>query len=167
MDVDEIIKFLKLKPHPGEGGYYRETYRSDEKIPAAALPPRYKADKQFGTAIYYLLTPDSFSAFHRIPTDEIFHFYLGDPVTMFHIHPDGHGETVILGNDLKASQIPQCVVLKNVWQGSYLNKGGKFALMGTTVAPAFDFQDFELGKREILIKEYPNFKKIIERLTLP
>ena len=165
MKANEIIKLLDLKPHPGEGGYYRETYRSDEMIPASALPPRYKSGRQFSTAIYYLLTPNSFSALHRIPTDEIFHFYLGDPVAMFQIHPDSRGEEIILGNDLRAGQVPQSVVPRNVWQGSYLNEGGKFALLGTTVAPAFDFHDFEPGNRESLLKCYPQFEGIITRLT--
>ncbi len=165
MEINKIVKFLGLKPHP-EGGFYAETYRSGEKIPRDALPPRYKTDKQFSTAIYYLLTLDTFSALHRIKSDEIFHFYLGDPVTILKLHPDGRGETITLGHDIEAGRHLQCVVPGGVWMGMYLNAGGSFALMGTTVAPAFDFDDFELGNRGELIEIYPNYETIIRRLTL-
>ena len=165
MEINKIVKILGLKPHP-EGGFYAETYRSGEKIPRNALPPRYKTDKQFSTAIYYLLTSDTFSALHRIKSDEIFHFYLGDPVTMLKLHPDGRGETITLGHDIEAGRHLQCVVPGGVWMGMYLNEGGSFALMGTTVAPAVDFDDFELGNRAELIEIYQNYKTIIRRLTL-
>jgi len=165
VEINKIVKFLGLKPHP-EGGFYAETYRSGEKIPRDALPPRYKTDKQFSTAIYYLLTLDTFSALHRIKSDEIFHFYLGDPVTILKLHPDGRGETITLGHDIEAGRHLQCVVPGGVWMGMYLNAGGSFALMGTTVAPAFDFDDFELGNRGELIEIYPNYETIIRRLTL-
>jgi len=164
MDAEIIIELLGLKPHP-EGGYYRETYRSDEKIPRSALPSRYAGDRNAGTAIYYMLTPETFSAMHRIKTDEIFHFYLGDPVTMLQLHPDGRGETITLGGDIEAGHCLQCVVPKNVWQGMCLDQDGKFTLMGTTVAPGFDFDDFEIGNRDELIKKYPEHKKLINRLT--
>ena len=165
MDAEEIIKRLGLEPHPGEGGFYRETYRSKEIISADALPERYGADRNFGTAIYYMLTPKSFSALHRIKSDEVFHFYLGDPVTMLQIHPDGHAESLFLGPDIMNGQLLQVVVPAGVWQGMYLNKGGNFALMGTTVAPGFDFDDFELADRKALLDKYPNFKILIEKLT--
>jgi predicted cupin superfamily sugar epimerase len=167
MDVDKIVKLLGLKPHPGEGGFYRETYRSDEKIPASALPRRYTMDKHFSTAIYYLITSQSFSAIHRIHTDEIFHFYLGDPATMLQLHPDGRGEVITLGQDIEAGQRLQVMVQGGVWQGMFLNEGGRFALMGTTVAPAFDFTDFVLGEGEKLIREYPKYIDLIQRLTHP
>ncbi len=166
MNVEEIIKHLGLEPLPGEGGFYRETYRSgDGEIPADALPERYKAGKHLATAIYYLLTPDTFSAIHRLISDEVFHFYLGDPVTMLQLHPDGSGETITLGPDIKAGQRLQCVVPRGVWQGMRLNEGGRFALMGTTVAPAFDFEDYQPARREELIQKYPDFAEIIKRLT--
>lgn len=165
MDVNKIIEKLGLIPHPGEGGYYRETYRSLDNVCAEALPSRYNHEKELSTAIYYLITPESYSAMHRIPTDEIFHFYLGDPVAMLHLYPDGRGETVILGNDILNGQVLQFVVPGGVWQGMHLIEGGRFALMGTTVAPAFDFDEFELGDRKILIGQYPGFAENIERLT--
>ncbi|MDY7010366.1 MAG: cupin domain-containing protein [Planctomycetota bacterium] len=165
MDANKIIEHFALEPLEGEGGFYRETYRSGEKIPAAALPGRYSSEKHFATAIYYLLTPETFSAIHRLVSDEIFHFYLGDPVTMLRLYPDGKGETVILGPDIEAGQRLQCVVPRGVWQGMFLNPGGQFALMGTTVAPAFDFDDYQTARRDDLIQKYPDFAKIIQRLT--
>ena len=166
MNVEKIIEYLGLEPLPGEGGFYRETYRSsDKKIPADMLPERYSSDKHIATAIYYLLTPETFSAIHRLISDEIFHFYLGDPVTMLQLHPDGSGETITLGPDIEAGQRLQCVVPQGVWQGMHLNTGGSFALMGTTVSPAFDFDDYQPARREDLIQKYPDFAEIIERLT--
>ena len=142
MNAQALIETLRLQRLPGEGGFYRETYRSSERVAATALPERYTAGKEFGTAIYYLLTPETTSALHRLPTDEIFHFYLGDPVVMLQLFPDGHGETITLGPDILSGQVVQCVVPKFVWQGAALVAGGRFALMGTTMAPAFDFADF-------------------------
>jgi uncharacterized protein len=164
--TQEIIEHLGLQPHPNEGGYYVETYRCDERIPERGLPDRYVSEKSFGTAIYYLLTPETFSAFHRLPTDEIFHFYLGDPVTMLQLHPDGSHDVITLGTDLLADQKPQVVVPKGTWQGSFLNEGGEFALMGATASPGFDFCDYESGERGPLLEKFPAHKELIERLTL-
>lgn len=165
MNADILIEKLGLQPLPGEGGFYRETYRSSEQVPASALPDRYSSDKHIGTAIYYLLTPDTFSAMHRLPTDEVIHFYLGDPVTMLQLHPDGTGRTIILGHDILKGQVVQCVVPMQVWQGSFLAEGGRFALMGTTMAPGFDFSDFEPGDRAKLVAEYEQYADLIKRLT--
>lgn len=164
MDAQTIIKQLGLEPHP-EGGFFHETYRSCEKIAAAALPTRYGEDRSVSTAIYYLLTPDSFSSLHRLRSDEIFHFYAGDPVTMLQLHDDGRGETITLGQDITAGQRVQVVVAKDIWQGMFLNDGGAFALLGTTVAPGFDFADFETGDRGDLIRQYPDWAAMVERLT--
>ena len=164
MDAKTIIRQLGLRPHP-EGGFYRETYRSDEDIAAAALPARYGADRSLSTSIYYLLTPDSFSSLHRLQSDELFHFHLGDPVTMLQLHEDGRAETITLGLDLQAGQQLQVVAPRGVWQGMFLNDGGRFALLGTTVAPGFDFADFEVGDRDGLIRQYPSSAELIERLT--
>jgi predicted cupin superfamily sugar epimerase len=167
LTADELIAFLHLQPLPGEGGYYRETYRSADRLPAAGLPGRYHADKSAATAIYYLLTPDMVSALHRLPTDEIFHFYLGAPVQMLQLWPDGRGRVVFLGPDLEAGQSPQVVVPRGVWQGSWLAPGGSFALLGTTMAPGFDFTDYEAGDRARLTAQYPNYAEPISRLTSP
>ena len=165
MNARVLIEKLGLQPLPREGGFYRETYRSSERVKASALPERYKADKEFGTAIYYLLTPKVASAMHRLPTDEVFHFYLGDPVVMLELFPDGRGQTITLGPDILSGQVVQCVVPKFVWQGTTLIEGGQFALMGTTTAPAFDFADLELGSRTELLAKYGRYSDLIYRLT--
>jgi predicted cupin superfamily sugar epimerase len=162
--ADELIAALDLRPLPLEGGYYRETYRSADLLPAGALP-RYATSKAAATAIYYLLTPDTFSALHRLPADEVFHCYLGGPVQMVHLLPDGQGRLVTLGPDLKAGQRPQVVVPRGVWQGSSLLPGSPFALLGTTMAPGFDFADYEAGDRDTLTRQYPAFADLVRRLT--
>lgn len=162
---EKLIEILCLQPLPLEGGYYRETYRSADTLPAVVLPARYAKDKSAGTAIFYLLTPDTFSALHRLATDEVFHFYLGHPVRMLQLLPDGSGRTVTLGPDVLAGQQPQVVVPRGVWQGSFLEPGGALALLGTTMAPGFDFADYEAGKRDVLCSRYPKFIDLIQRLT--
>ncbi len=165
LTADQIITRLKLTSHPKEGGYFRETYRSSEKIAEKTLASRYKGMRPLGTAIYYLLTPESFSAMHRLQSDEIFHFYLGDPVEMLQLWPDGSGRTVMLGPDLLNGMEPQVIVPRGVWQGAKLLKDGKFALLGTTVSPGFEFEDYETGQRDELIKSYPQFGELITALT--
>lgn len=165
MEACDVMRILGLEPHAGEGGYFRETYRSGGRIPASALSGDYGGDRSFGTAIYYLITPDSFSALHRVRGDEVFHFYLGDPVEMLRLYPDGSGEELILGPDIAAGQFVQCAVPGGVWQGMRLTAGGEFALLGTTMAPGFEFEDFELGDRSRLAREYPAFHDRIIRFT--
>ena len=155
MDLKRIIETLGLQPHP-EGGHFAEIWRADERIDAANLPGRYGGDRNFGTAIYYLLGPDDVSAMHRITSDEIFHFYLGDPVEQLHLMPDGSHRVVEIGPDLAAGQRPQVIVPRGVWQGARVKPGGRFALMGTTVAPGFDFADFEMGDATALSAEWPD-----------
>jgi predicted cupin superfamily sugar epimerase len=167
MSAEEIIERFKLEPHPKEGGFYRETYRCDEGIGREALPERYEKGKPFSTAIYYLLTPDTCSALHRLPTDELFHFYLGDPVIMLELHPDGTSEVVVMGQEIDEGQHVQVIVPKGTWQGSILKEGGRFALLGTTVAPGFDFGDYEPGDRASLTGMYPDEENLIARLTPP
>ena len=165
MSAEELIKLLKLRPHPKEGGFFCETYRADETLSADALPSRYGAARSVGTAIYYLLTPTAFSAMHRLASDEIFHLYLGGPVRMLQLFPDGQGKTVLFGSDLVAGQSPQFIVPRGVWQGTMLEPGVPFALLGCTVAPGFDYADYEDGKRDELIARYPDFADWIRRLT--
>jgi predicted cupin superfamily sugar epimerase len=162
--AEKVIALLGLQPLPLEGGYYRETYRSLDQLAATALPEHYGRDKSAATAIYYLLTPDTFSALHRLPTDELFHFYLGDAVEMLQL-VEGKGRVVTLGSDLLAGESPQLTVPRGVWQGSRLRPGGSFALMGTTMAPGFDFSDYEPGDREAIASEYPAFAEQIRQLT--
>ncbi len=167
MTAAEIIAHLGLQPLPIEGGYFRQTYCSPESLAACCLPPRYRGTRPFGTAIYYLLTaePDSFSALHRLSSDEVYHFYLGDPVEMLLLHPDGGRERVVLGPDLLHGQRVQFVVPRGVWQGACLLPGGQFALLGTTVAPGFHGADFECGGREELVAQYPAQAQLIRTLT--
>lgn len=163
--VEKIIEHFQLKPLPWEGGYYSETYRSTESIPADALQGRYPGPRSVSTAIYYMLTPETISAMHRLTGDEIFHFYLGDPVEMLQLHPDGSSDTVILGQEIFSGMKLQHVVRGGVWQGSRLVKGGKFALLGTTVVPGFDYEDFALGKASELKAKYPERAKMIGELS--
>jgi uncharacterized protein len=161
----EIRQRLNLEPHPIEGGYFVQTYRAAHQLPSHALPPGYAGARAVGTAIYYLLTPETFSAMHRLPGDEIFHFYLGDPVEMLQLPPDGSGETIILGHDFARGMRPQHVVPGGVWQGSGLIPGGEYALLGTTMSPGFDYADYETGLRDQLITLYPQHSARITSLT--
>lgn len=164
--AEEVIARLGLRPLPREGGWYHETYRAALDLPPAVLGPRYAGARPAATAIYYLLTPDTFSALHRLPGDEVFHFYLGDPVDQLQLDPQtGSGRVVTLGGDLTAGQCPQVVVRGGVWQGSVLRPGGAFALMGTTMAPGFDFADYEPADRGALAAAFPQFADWIGRLS--
>lgn len=165
MTADELKKLLSLEPHPYEGGWFTQTWRSEETIPKAVLPARYPTDRNAGTAIYYLLEPHTFSEIHRLASDEVFHFYLGDPVEMLQLWPDGSTRTIVLGHDPGAGMHLQSVVPKHVWQGSRLRSGGKLALLGCTVSPGFDYADYESGKRAALITEYPHAEEMIRALT--
>ena len=150
LTAEKIIHLLELKPLPVEGGYYRETYRSGSSL---------------ATAIYYLLTPDTFSALHRLRSDEIYHFYLGDPVEMLLLHADGSGKLIKLGTDLMKDMRPQFVVPGGVWQGSKLLTGGKFALLGTVMAPGFELSDYEAGNRKGLLETYGQYRDLVIALT--
>ncbi len=167
LKADQIIAFFDLKPHPEEGGYFAETYRSSETLSKKALPSRYKGIRTFGTAIYYLLTPETFSAIHRLQSDEIFHFYFGDPVEMLQLWPDGSGKSLTIGSDILKGMHPQVIVQRGVWQGARLVKHGKLALLGTTVTPGFELADYESGRRDELLKSYPQFREWIIALTNP
>ena len=159
MDPEQIIELLNLIPLPPEGGYYRETYRSP-----TSMRDSVGSEKSICTAIYYLLTPDTFSGLHKLPADEIYHFYIGDPVRMLLLHPDGKGEEVTLGQDIENGEYPQFIVPAGVWQGSHLIDGGKLALMGTTMSPGFDFSDYEPGIRDELLKVYTDHSEAISKL---
>jgi predicted cupin superfamily sugar epimerase len=165
LHADDLIRHFRLEPLRIEGGYYVETYRSAGQIPSSALPPEYGGSRSLMTAIYYLLTADTFSGMHRLPSDEMFHFYLGDPVEMLQLRPDGSGEVLLIGPDWQAGMRPQVLVPGGVWQGCRLAVGGHWALMGVTVAPGFEFADFEAGSRAALSAQYPAFADIIQALT--
>lgn len=157
----EIIEKLGLQPLPHEGGYYRETYKSDE----TTKPCDSNLTRSLSTAIYYLVTPDSFSALHRVKSDEMFHFYSGDAVEMIQITDDGKLSRITLGSDVLRGESPQVVVPKGVWQALRLKKGGRWALMGTTVSPGFEFEDFELGNREKMNGLFPRLEDDINGYT--
>ncbi len=167
LTASKLIDLLGLEPLEAEGGWFRQSYRSEDVLSQNALPDRYTADKPAGTAIYYLLTdePGSVSIFHRLPTDEVYHFYLGDPVELNLLLPGGEVQTVTLGQDLLAGQHVQFAAPAGVWQGSRLRPGGKFALLGTTMAPGFTDDDFEPVRRADLLAGYPQHAEIILLLT--
>ena len=165
LTATELRDLLGLVPLPGEGGFYVETYRATNSIPSADLPSVYGEQRSYCTAIYYLLTPETVSAMHRLPGDEIYHFYLGDPVEMLQLSSAGTGKVVILGSDVRSGMRLQHVVPGGAWQGSKLKNGGKFALMGTTMAPGFEFADYAPGNRADLTRQFPAFAEMIRHLT--
>lgn len=162
--IDQLVSELKLKPHP-EGGFYREVYRSDLQIPESLLPDGMKGERSCATSIYYLLASDSFSAFHRIKQDEIWHFYLGSPITLHVIMPDGEYESVYIGNDFGIRCVPQYTVKAGNWFAAEITEKDSYALAGCTVSPGFDYQDFELGTKKQLIDLFPKHIDLISRLT--
>jgi len=167
ISADQIIEHFGLIPLEIEGGSFIQGYVSSEMIDKRSLPERYHLDKPMSTAIYYLLTsaPNSFSAMHKLLTDEVFHFYLGDPVELLELHPDGSSAISILGSEILEGQKVQHVVKQGVWQGSKIIPGGDWALLGTTMAPGFTIDDFELGDSNLLIEKYPDQKELIGKLT--
>ena len=164
-EIAAIVRELGLVPLPQEGGLYAETYRSARILPAFAAGPEQKGPRACATAIYYLVTPTRFSALHRVASTEIFHFYLGDPVHMLQLHPGGGASTHVIGPGLAAGQRPQVVAPRGVWQGTRLAPGGRFALLGCTVSPGFDFADYEHGSRAELTRQYPAWAEAIAALT--
>ena len=156
----EIISLLGLEPLPLEGGHYRETWRGGQ-IPGG------RPGRRHGSAIYYLITRDGFSAMHRLPTDEVFHFYQGDPVEQLLLLPDGSSRLQVLGNRLRAGERPQLPVPAGAWQGSRLAPGGSlgYALVGTTMAPGYHPDDYEHGVRASLIECFPERQDLIVSLT--
>lgn len=164
--AQEVIKALDLKPLPDEGGYFREMYRSaDPRIPSATFGISSSTNRSLSTAIYYLVVPESFSALHRIKSDEVFHFYGGDPVEMVQIDDSGKLTRYTLGSDIFNGETPQVVVPAGVWQALRLKKGGAWALMGTTVAPGFEFEDLEVADRDQMTKVFPQHSDDIKRFS--
>lgn len=162
---EQWIRMLKLHPHP-EGGAFRETYRADAHIPAAAVPFACDSVRTLSTAIYFLLEGKDFSAFHRIQSDEIWHFYYGSSLTLHLLSEDGMYSTLSIGpkGDLPPASF-QAVIPAGVWFAATVDNPASYALVGCTVAPGFEFDDFELGNREALIRQYPGHADIIKRLT--
>jgi uncharacterized protein len=157
--ADEIKKLLNLDPHPVEGGYFRRTFTSVAHLDLT------RGSRPQGTAIYYLLEAGSFSEMHLLDSDEMFHFYLGDPVEMLQLYPDGRSALFILGSDLMAGQHVQILVPAGVWQGMHLIGQGKFALFGCTVVPGFSFDDYHNASYENLAAKWPEQRNRIRDLT--
>lgn len=156
-EAQAIIERLGLTPLQPEGGWYRETYRG----------PLDSSGRSASTAIYYLLRAGERSRLHRLPKDEVWHFYAGDPVELFVLLPSGEGEVLLLGGDLAAGQRRQAMVPAQAWQGAVLRPGGRYALMGTTVAPGFEPMDFEAGDAEALAQLFPRWRDLLSTLARP
>lgn len=159
----QLIQQFQLLPHP-EGGWYKETYKSTELIAANALPQRFSGGRAFSTAIYFLLERGNFSAFHRIKSDECWHFYAGGPLEVFILTSDGQLTIISLGNAIEEGQQFQYVVPANCWFASRPARESSFSFVGCTVAPGFDFADFEMATAEILSAEYPDYSELIMSL---
>ncbi len=162
--VNTWIEKLRLEPHP-EGGYFRQTYRSNVLIPRQALPAGFKGDRAASTAIYFLLEGMNFSAFHRLKSNEVWHFYVGAPLVVHVIDPNGKYKSILLGSDPESGEVLQGIVPAGCWFASHVADWKSFAVVGCTVAPGFDFADFEMAKREELVSRYPKHRELIERLT--
>ena len=164
--AEQLIRVHDLRPHP-EGGYFRETYRSAETLPGKCLPARYGGSRSYSTAIYYLLPSGSVSQLHRIASDELWHFYLGGPLTIAEFKANGSTDQVVLGQAVDQGQRLQHVVKAGTWFGAFPSQGSHYSFLGCTVAPGFDFLDFELATRTDLLIHYPDHREIITRLTAP
>jgi len=157
------VERLGLEPHP-EGGYFRQTYRSEVTIAREALPAGFGGARAASTAIYFLLEGKNFSAFHRLRSDEVWHFYEGSPLLVHVIDPIGKHSTIFLGCAPDVGQTLQAVVHAGCWFASHVWDWKSYALVGCTVAPGFDFEDFEMGKRDELVRQYPQHRELIRRL---
>lgn len=155
---------LNLQPHP-EGGFFKETYRSDQVIPHSILGEDFDGDRNVCTGIYFLLTSDTFSAFHRINQDEMWHFYQGSPLMLHIISAKGEYQCIEIGADVLNGQHPQYVVKAGDWFGATVKNENDYSLVGCTVAPGFDFRDFELAERAVLSAQFPQHKEVIASLT--
>jgi uncharacterized protein len=162
-DAQYWIEKLQLVPHP-EGGYFRQMYRSDLIIPHESLPG-FSGPRAASTAIYFLLEGKNFSAFHRLRSDEVWHFYFGSPILVDVIDSDGRHSKILLGSDPEAGEVFQAVVKAGCWFASHVADWRSFAVVGCTVAPGFDFEDFEMAKRAELTARHPQHCEMIERLT--
>jgi uncharacterized protein len=164
VNAEYWIEKLRLEPHP-EGGYFSQTYKADLTLAQTALPSGFTGGRAASTAIYFLLEGENFSAFHRLRSDEVWHFYDGSPLVVHVIEPEGKVSRILLGRDVDAGQILQAVVKAGCWFASHVADWSSFALVGCTVAPGFEFADFEMGRREELMERYPLHAELIERLT--
>lgn len=162
--INQIIKSLDLEPHP-EGGFYKETYRSEGVMNPQDSGLEMEGNRNFSTSIYFLLVAGNFSAFHRIKQDEIWHFYDGDPIDLHVINPKGEYTKVKIGRNFANGEVPQYVVQAGDWFASEVSQNGNYSLAGCTVSPGFDFRDFELANAQQLTAVYPVYLEVISRLT--
>jgi len=162
--ADYYIEKLGLSAHV-EGGAFKETYRSATRIAHQHLSEDFKGDRNISTAIYFLLKHGQFSALHKISSDELWHFYDGDPLCIYEITVKGELKKHIIGKNLENGESFQCIIQAGSWFGSRCEIKNGFSLVGCTVAPGFDFEDFVLADREALLKEFPQYKSLIEELT--
>jgi len=162
--IDHIIKELKLESHP-EGGYFKETYRSLGTINEENLEAGYEGKRNYSTCIYFLLTSDNFSAFHRIKQDEIWHFYDGSPIRLHILTALGIHSAHIIGRDFKNGETPQIVVPGGCWFAAEVINKNSYSLVGCTVSPGFNFKDFELKSRNELVSLFPDKEELISKLT--
>lgn len=159
----QLIAHYNLQAHP-EGGWYTETYRSADTIHAACLPPRFIGDRSVSTAIYFLLEQGNFSAFHKIKSDECWHFYAGEALHIYILQEDGKLDVIKLGSNIFAGERYQYMVPANCWFASRPATGSEFCFVGCTVAPGFDFEDFEMAKAAELVAQYPQQEELIKEL---
>ncbi len=164
MTAKQLIAKFDLAEHP-EGGYFRETYRSEGIIKNESLPNEFNGNRNYSTSIYFLLTDEKFSAFHKINQDEIWHFYKGSPLKLHMISPEGDYSFIIIGNNIEANETPQFVVPARYWFAAEVIDSNSYSFTGCTVAPGFDFNDFVLPKRKELIELFPKHTDIIKKLT--
>jgi len=158
------IQALGLLPHP-EGGYYREFHRSAHVVPRSALPPAYKGERNLGTVIYYLLTGNDISAFHRLPSDEIWHFHAGSAFLVHVIDPGGSCRRIRLGLDIHVGEVPGLVIPAGHWFGAEVAEEKSYALASCTVMPGFDFEDLHMPSRDELLSMFPELSQEIMHLT--
>lgn len=174
MTADEVKRLLGLAEHPREGGWFAQTYASGTMLPAvdfaqSAEPVEYSGPRRIATAIYYLLEIGTFSEVHRLKSDEVFHHYAGGPVELFQFHGIGQVTRVVLGKDMAAGERPQALVPKGTWQGSRLletsGDENEWALLGCTVSPGFEYDDYETATREEMLSTWPGQERLVMALT--
>lgn len=165
MEAHQVVETLGLTRHPREGGWFKETYRSQDFIDATALPARYGANRVCSTQILYLITNEQYSRFHRVKSDEIFHFYLGQPAKLCVLSPDGQMQQLVLGNDITRGECLQAIVPAGHWQGVFPINENSWSLLGATVSPGFEYADFDEPERSVLLEKYPQHEELVIKLT--
>ncbi len=162
--ASEIINNLNLAPHP-EGGYFREVYRSEDKIRRDSLPERYNSDRIFSTSIYFLLEGEQVSRFHRLRSDEIWYYHSGSSALIYIIEENGHLVKKRIGRNISAGDEFQVIIRRNSWFAAEVEDNSSYLLAGCLVSPGFEFADFELGERDTLLDSFPGYSELIRRFT--